>query len=282
MKNGLVLEGGGMRGLFSEGVFDTMLAADISFDGIIGVSAGALFGCNYKSRQKGRALRYNCLLKDDPRYMGLRAFLSTGDIVGAEFAYHVVPFEIDVFDFEAYRSNPVEFWVVCTDIENSKPVYHRLDDFGHEDLEWLRASASMPLASKVVRIGNNVLLDGGMMDSIPLRQFQQMGYERNVVILTQPRGYTKQPSHLTWLFRLFCRKYPQIADIMKRRHEMYNSQLEYVLDEERKGNALLIFPDEPLNIGRTELNEEKMRFIYNKGERIGTEKMNDIKAFLGL
>ena len=278
--NGLVLEGGGMRGLFTAGVLDTMMDENLVFDGMIGVSAGALFGCNYKSRQKGRALRYNINLRNDPRYMGLRTLLKTGNIVGPEFAYHVVPFEIDKFDSETFRSNPMEFWMVCTDIVNGKPVYHKMEEFNHHELEWMRASASMPLVSTPVEIDGYTMLDGGMINSIPLEAFQNMGYDRNIVILTQPLGYKKKQMKIIWMFKHFCKKYPKIGEIMERRFEMYNAQLDYIEQESRKGNTLLIYPEEALRIGRTEADEKKMRRAYSLGCKKADELMLQIKDFL--
>lgn len=280
MKKGLVLEGGGLRSLFTSGILDVMLEHDITFDGLIGVSAGAIFGCNYKSKQIGRGLRYNIALMNTPNYMGLKTFIKTGNIVNADFAYHVVPFEIDVFDGETFKKNPIDFWMVMTDIETGESVYHQMKEFTHEELEWMRASASMPLVSKPVEIDGRKMLDGGMTNSIPLEAFQQMGYERNVVILTQPQSYYKKPSRINWLFKVFCRKYPKIAEIMKRRYIMYNSQLDFIHKEEQKGNTLLIYPEEPLNIGRTEMNEEKMRRVYDMGREKGEQMLQQIKDFL--
>lgn len=280
MKNGLVLEGGGLRGMFTSGVIDALLEEEVSFDGMIGVSAGALFGCNYKSRQKGRALRYNIELKKDPRYMGLRSLLKTGDIVGAEFSYHVVPFEIDVFDGAAFEANPMDFWLVATDIMTGKPVYHQMKEFNHEELEWMRASASMPAVSRPVEIDGQLLLDGGMTDAIPLRAFQDRGYERNVVVLTQPAGYYKKKTKLAWIIRKLTKKYPLVGEIMAHRHEMYNRELEYITQQAKAGNTLLIYPEEPLKIGRTELSEKKMRRIHRQGYDVAKAMMQEIKDFL--
>ena len=282
MKTGLVLEGGGMRGLFSAGVMDVMMEHFIRFDGIVGVSAGASFGCNYKSHQVGRVLRYNVRFKDDPRYMGLRSLLRTGDLVAAEFSYHTLPKELDVFDFEAYNNDPAEFHVVCTDVETGEPVYHRLDQMNDEGLEWIRASASMPLVSKPVSIGGKLLLDGGISDSIPLRYFQEQGFERNLVILTQPKGFYKKKTKLMPLFHLFASRYPAIVEAMSRRHLMYNEELAYLEEQERLGQILLIYPQDALPIGRTEQNEQKMRHIYAMGRAKAEEMLPQIQAFVKL
>ena len=280
MKTGLVLEGGGMRGLFSAGVMDVMMEHGIRFDGIVGVSAGATFGCNYKSHQPGRVLRYNIRFKDDPRYMGLRSLLRTGDLVEAEFSYHTMPNELDVFDRETFRNDPTEFYVVCTDVETGEPVYHRIDVMEDEGLDWIRASASMPLVSRPVALDGRLLLDGGISDSIPLRYFQGLGFDRNVVILTQPKGYFKRRTKLMPLFHLFMRRYPAIVRAMGRRHLMYNDELSYLSEQERRGNILLICPQETLPIGRTEQKEEKMRRVYGMGRQKGLEMIQTIRDFL--
>ena len=276
MKKGLVLEGGGLRALFTAGVTDVMMENQIRFDGLIGVSAGATFGCNYKSGQVGRALRYNITFKDDPRYMSWRSFLKTGDLVGAEFSYHVLPNQLDIFDYEAYCQNPMEFHVVCTDAETGEAVYKRLDIMDDDGLDWIRASASMPIVSRPVPLEGRKLLDGGIVNSIP----QELGFERNIVVLTQPKGFFKKRTKLMPLFRLTMRKYPAIIKAMSRRHLMYNEQLQYLAEEEQKGNVLLIYPEDALPIGRTEQNEEKMRKVYQMGRIAAEQQLSKIKNFL--
>ena len=279
MKTGLVLEGGGMRGLFTAGVMDVMMEHGIRFDGIVGVSAGATFGCNYKSHQVGRVLHYNIRFKDDPRYMGLRSLLRTGDLVGAEFSYHTLPNELDVFDCETFNSDPTEFHVVCTDATTGEPVYHRIDKADDEALDWIRASASMPLVSRPVPLDGRLLLDGGISDSIPLRYFQGQGFGRNVVILTQPKGFYKKKTKLMPLFHLFMRRYPAIIEAMGRRHLMYNDELAYLEAQEATGNILLIYPQDTLPIGRTEQDETKMRRIYAMGRAKAESLLPEITGF---
>ena len=280
MKKGLVLEGGGMRGLFTTGVMDVMMEHGIRFDGIVGVSAGATFGCNYKSHQPGRVLRYNVRFKDDPRYMGLRSLLRTGNLVGAEFSYHTLPQELDVFDAETFCSDPAEFHIVCTDVETGEPVYHRIDEIDDEAFDWIRASASMPLVSRPVNLDGRLLLDGGISDSIPLRYFQALGFGRNIVILTQPKGFFKKKTKLMPLFHLFMRRYPAIIRAMARRHLMYNDELSYLAEQERQGSILLIYPQETLPIGRTEQDEQKMRRVYAMGRAKAEEMLQEIETFI--
>ena len=279
MKRGLVLEGGALRGLFSAGVIDVMMENGIDYDGVIGVSAGSNFGCNYKSRQPGRVIRYNVRFANDPRYMGLRSLITTGDLVGAEFAYHYMPLQLDVFDIATFESDPMEFYLVCTDCLTGEPVYYRMDKVDYDSLEWLRASASMPLVTRPVKVGGRVLLDGGISDSIPLKHFQDMGFDRNVVVLTRPRSYRKEPTKL-WPYRLLMRRYPAITQAMARRHEMYNSQLDYVEREEQAGRIFVIAPEQDLPIGRVEMNVEKMNAVYNIGRETAIALLPRLKEFL--
>ena len=279
MKRGLVLEGGALRGLFSAGVIDVMMENGIDYDGVIGVSAGSNFGCNYKSRQPGRVIRYNVRFANDPRYMGLRSLITTGNLVGAEFAYHYRPLQLDVFDIATFESDPMEFYLVCTDCLTGEPVYYRMDKVDYDSLEWLRASASMPLVTRPVKVGGHVLLDGGISDSIPLKHFQDMGFDRNVVVLTRPRSYRKEPTKL-WPYRLLMRRYPAITQAMARRHEMYNSQLDYVEREEQAGRIFVIAPEQDLPIGRVEMNVEKMNAVYNIGRETATALLPRLKEFL--
>ena len=274
-----MLEGGAMRGLWTAGVTDVMMEHDIWPDGLIGVSAGAAFGCNYKSRQIGRAIRYNTRFAKDARYSGMRSLLTSGDYFNAKFGYHVVPYQYDIFDIQAFEQNPLEFTIVCTDVETGKPVYHKMDHVDHDELEWLRASASMPLASKVVRVGGRKLLDGGVGDSIPLAYFEKQGYHRNIVILTQPAGYQKKHLKLMPLMRLALHKYPHFLKAMDERHQMYNYQLEYVANAERLGRCLVIRPDEKIPIGHISHKPEQMRHVYKLGRKVGERYIDRIKAF---
>lgn len=279
MKKGLVLEGGAMRGLWTAGVTDVMMEHDIRPDGLIGVSAGAAFGCNYKSRQVGRAIRYNTRFARDKRYSGLWSLLTSGDYFNANFGYHVVPYEYDLFDTKAFEENPMQFIVVCTDVLTGQAVYHDMQHVSYEELEWLRASASMPLVSKVVEVEGHKLLDGGVSDSIPLSYFESIGYDRNVVILTQPLGYRKAPSKLMPLMRLSLRKYPQFVKAMSERYSMYNKQLEYVAQAEAKGRCLVIRPDEKIPIGHISHDAEQMRRVYEIGRQVGERYIEKIKEF---
>ena len=281
MKRGLVLEGGAMRGLWTAGITDVMMEHDIWPDGLIGVSAGAAFGCNYKSRQIGRAIRYNMRFAKDSRYSGIRSLLTTGDYFNAEFDYHIVPKQYEIYDDDAFNRNPMEFIVVCTDVETGEAVYQPLTEANYDTYEWIRASASMPLVSKVVSIQRRKLLDGGVADSIPLAYTESRGYDRNVVVLTQPLGYQKEHNRLMPLMRLALRRYPEMIKALDYRHIMYNKQLEYVAQAEREGRCLVIRPDTKIPIGHISHNPQQMQHVYQIGRAIGERYIERIKDFWG-
>ena len=279
MKKGLVLEGGAMRGLFTAGIIDVMMEAKVEPDGLIGVSAGAAFGCNYKSRQPGRAIRYNKRFARDKRYCSWQSWLKSGDLYNAEFGYRIIPTQYDIFDDKAFEENPMEFYCVCTDVETGKPVYKKLEKGGQLTYDWIRASASMPLASKVVELEGMKVLDGGVADSIPLEYFENIGYEKNLVILTQPDGYIKEHNKLMPLMRVALRKYPNMIEALNKRHIMYNQQLVYVYQAESTGRALVIRPEAPLPIGHISHNPDDMQRIYDIGRQTGMKFIERIKAF---
>ena len=282
IRTGLVLEGGALRGLYTMGIVDVLIENNLHFDGLIGVSAGAAFGCNYLSRQPGRVLRYNQRFSHDWRYCSLRSWLRTGDLFGAEFAYHHVPQQLDRFDFETFKASPTDFYMVCTDVETGRAVYQKAEqEMSIDELcEWIRASASMPLVSRIVEIGGRKLLDGGVSDSIPLRYFQEIGFQRNVVILTQPRDYVKQPTSFMPLMRLALRKYPHMLSALMHRHEMYNAQLRYLEEQEKLGQTLVIAPERKLKINHTSHDPAIMQEVYDMGKQQGLAELNRIKAFL--
>lgn len=279
MKTGLVMEGGAMRGMFTAGVTDVMMENGIEFDGAIGVSAGAVFGCNYKSHQPGRVIRYNKKYCADPRYVSFRSLLKTGDLYGAKFCYETLPGELDIFDTETFQRSPMEFYVVCTDVETGKPVYHRCERGDAEDIQWLRGSASMPLVSRVVKIGERGLLDGGVSDAIPVKAFEEMGYRHNVIILTQPGDFVKRKNSMLPLMRMALRKYPNILRDMEDRHIRYNETTAYIRALEERGEALVIRPEKPLEIKQVEHDPNELQRVYEMGRREGEKRLEEIKAF---
>lgn len=280
MKKGLILEGGAMRGMFTAGVIDVMMEHDIVFDGAIGVSAGAVFGCNYKSHQIGRTLRYNTKFCQDPRYASFRSLLTTGDLYGADFCYNEIPNKLDPFDLETYQNSPMEFYVVCTDVETGKPVYQKCMTGDAHDILWMRASASMPLVSRIVEVDGYKLLDGGISDSIPIRQFQKLGYDRNIIVLTQPLDYVKPKNQMVPLLRVMMRKYPNLVRTMRFRHDIYNATTAYIRKLEQKGRVLVIRPEAPLGIARVEHDPKELTRVYQLGRDVAEKRLEEMQTFL--
>lgn len=280
-KIGLVLEGGAMRGLFSAGVMDIMMEHGIHIDGIVGVSAGACFGCNYVSGQKGRAIRYNKQFAGDKRYCGFGSLLRTGNYYNAEFTYHVVPIKYDAFDTPAFEKSPIEYHVVCTNVATGQAHYQLCQEGSHSLFEWIRASASMPLVAQMVEMEGEKYLDGGITDSIPLEFFQKRGYTKNIVVLTQPEGYQKKPMSLLPLMKWKYRKYPNLIKVLENRHEMYNAQLEYVKAEEKAGRCIVIRPKFSIEVGHFTISPDEMQRIYDLGREAASEKIDQMKEYLG-
>lgn len=280
MKKGLIMEGGAMRGMFTAGVTDVMMENEISFDGAVGVSAGAAFGCNYKSGQIGRAIRYNRKYCNDKRFAGMGSLIRTGNLFNTEFAYGEVPLKYDVFDFDTYEKNPMEFYVVCTDIETGRAVYHRYEGLNDHGFDWIRASASLPLVSQIVEIDGMKLMDGGMADSIPIRFFEEKGYDRNIVILTQPKDFVKKKNSMMPVIKVKYRKYPNLVETVENRHIVYNQTLSYIDERERQGEVLVIRPEESLNIGKVEKNPDKLQEVYEAGRSIAESRIDEIREYL--
>lgn len=280
MRKGLILEGGALRGLFTAGVIDVMMENGIKFDGLVGVSAGAAFGCNYKSCQPGRVIRYNKRYAHDWRYCSVRSLLKTGDIFGAEFDYHTLPDKLDKFDVATFDESSMKFYAVCTDLTTGEPVYKLLMHHGYEFNEWIRASASMPLASRIVEVEGRKLLDGGISDSIPLRFFEQQGYDRNVVVLTQPLGFIKKPNPMMPLIRLQLYRYPQFLKAAAERHVMYNNETEYVLQREKAGKVFVIRPNSILPIKHITHDPALMQKVYENGRNAMLPRLSELMAFL--
>lgn len=278
---GLVLEGGSMRGMFSAGIMDVFMENGIEFDGAVGVSAGAVFGCNYKSKQIGRAIRYNKRFCNDPRYASFRSLVKTGDIYGADFCYRRIPDELDIFDTETFRNNPMDFYVVATDMDTGKPIYHKCKYGGKEDIEWMRASASMPLVSRIVKIGKYSLSDGGTSDSIPVKFMIRKGYDKIVVILTQPKGFVKKKNKLIPVIKVTMRDKPNFIKAVSERHKMYNKTLSCIEKLEEKGRIFVIRPPQALDIGAVEHNPEELERVYRLGRETGEKYLSEVKSYLG-
>ena len=280
MKTGLIMEGGAMRGMFTAGVLDVLMENGLVTDGAIGVSAGAVFGCNYKSHQIGRVIRYNTEYCNDKRYASFKNLVKTGNLYSEQFCYHEVPEKLDPFNEAAFAASPMDFFVVCTDVKTGEPIYHKCRKGDAEDVLWMEASASMPLAAKIVKIGHYGLLDGGVADSIPVRFFESTGYKRNLIILTQPKGYIKKKNKFLPAIRAKYFRYPAFVEAVADRHERYNETLSYISMLEQAGKDYVIRPPIPLEIGAMERDPAQLRRVYETGRAVAQIQVEKIRDFL--
>lgn len=279
MSLGIVLEGGGMRGLYTAGVLDQFLATGIQAQGMVTVSAGALFGINYASQQQGRTLRYNLKYIGDKRYISLHNLLRTGDIVNKEFAFHTLPYELDVFDQAAFARSGIDFYATVTNVETGEPEYVLIKD-GFAQMEALSASGSMPFVSKIVEYSGHKYLDGGVSDSIPVQRALELGHDKLIVILTRPLDYRKTKSN-TQLADLFYRRYPAFGQRLKTRHQNYNETVEQIIELEKQGRLFVIRPSQTIPIKRLEQDPGKLQAMYDLGAGDAQQIMGRLENYLG-
>lgn len=280
MTTGLLLEGGAMRGLYTAGVLDIFMQNNISIDGIIGVSAGALFGMNYKSKQMGRVLRYNKRFASNKNYMGLHSLITTGNIMNKDFCFNRLVNDLDPVNFEAYKNGKEDFYAVVTNMATGKAEYIKIDDLKKEDqMEYLRASGSMPFLSKPVIVNGKSYLDGGIADSIPIKKLMDMGYDKNIVVLTRPEGYRKKKSN-TFIPQMYYGKYPNLTEAINNRYQVYNQQLDMITDLEAAGEIFVLRPSRFVNIQRIERDLEKIQEMYDLGREDALKKMDALGVYL--
>ncbi|WGE88865.1 patatin-like phospholipase family protein [Actinobacillus arthritidis] len=279
MKVGLVLEGGAMRGMFTAGVLDVFLDEQIQIDGAVTVSAGALFGINYPSKQKGRVLRYNLKYLSDKRYMGPHSLLTTGNIVNRDFAFYELPFTLDPFDQTTFTQSQCDFWVTLTNVETGEAEYVKITD-AFAQMEAFRATSAMPMVSKMVEIDGKKYLDGGIADSIPLQKCIELGYNKIIVVLTRPLDYRKKPSSSA-IFKWFYRQYPKLIERWQNRYAEYNQSVEQVIKLNEQQQIFVIRPSQSLAISRLEKDPNKLKAMYNLGIQDAQALIPALKAFLG-
>ena len=282
MKSCLILEGGAKRGIYTAGVLDVLLENNIITDGVIGVSAGAIHGCGYVSRQIGRGIRYNLKYNDDYRFMSLKSWLKTGNMVDTEFAYHELPEKLDIFDNQTFKNSKTKFYVTCTNLKTGKAEYVLCPDMSGKYMDYLRASASMPFVSKIVKIDGNLYLDGGIADSIPLKAAFDLGYNKNIVVQTRPDGYRKKPAKFVWLAKLIYRNFPKFIEAFTHRPEMYNQELDNIKNLAEQGKIFVIKPSRFINIKHAETNPEPIKAMYNLGREDAEKQLTELKKFLAV
>lgn len=278
-KTCLVLEGGAMRGMYTAGVLDTLMENNIKVDAIIGVSAGALFGINYKSCQKGRAYRYNMKYLNNKNYMGIYSFIKTGNIMNKDFCFNKLVNELDKFDYETFKNNNTKFYVVVTNLETGAPEYHELTDLkDYKQMEFLRASGSMQYVSHIVTIDKSKYLDGATGDSIPIKYMESLGYNKIIVVGTRPTGYQKkyrkQPS------KIFYKDYPKFIESLNNRSKIYNETLNYISKKSQNRETIFLCPSKDLKIKRLEKNKNKLTKLYNLGKEDTLKELQNINNYL--
>ncbi len=279
MRVGLVLEGGAKRGIYTAGVLDVMLEHGLLADGVFGVSAGAIHGCSYVSKQIGRSIRYNMKYGNDYRFMSFKSLFLSGNMVDTQFCYHDLPEKLDPYDNDAFMKSGIEFYAVCSNVESGKPEYIKCKDM-FADIDYIRASASMPLVSQIVEVGGKKLLDGGIADSIPLKAAENHGFEKNIVVLTRPQGYRKKKASLKWLIAWAYRKYPNFVKAFENRHKMYNDELDYIEKQEKAGKILVIRPSRLVKISKMEQNLDIVREMYDLGRSDALKMIDKIEKYM--
>ena len=280
MSVGLVLEGGAMRGLYTAGVLDIFMDNGIKVDGIIGTSAGVLFGVNYPSNQRGRALRYNKKYAPSGNYMGIRSLITTGNIINKQFAYYELPSKIDIFDEQAYENSGVDFYATLTNVETGKAEYVKITNaFGQ--MEALRATSAMPFVSRIVEYEGKKYLDGGVADSIPIDKCIEMGYDKIIVVLTRPLNYRKK-KYPERFARSVYRKYPKLVERINNRHADYNACVEKIAKMEKQGEIFVIRPSKLVKVKHIERDTDKLQAIYDLGAEDCARRIEDLKKYLQL
>lgn len=281
MSIALVLEGGAKRGIYTAGVLDVLLENNLMADTLIGVSAGAIHGASYVSKQVGRSIRYYMNYGNNYKFMSLRNWILTGNVVDTKFCYYELPEVLDPFDHETFENSKTKFYAVCSNVETGNAEYILCKEL-KRSITYLRASASLPVFSKIVEIDGKKLLDGGICDSIPLKASMNMGIDKNVVILTRPKGYKKKKSKFEAFTKWVYRKFPNFAKAVENRADMYNKQLEFAEAEAKKSsNVLIIRPSIDLGVKRMEKDLNKVKMMYELGRKDALDALENLKKLWG-
>jgi predicted patatin/cPLA2 family phospholipase len=277
-KCGLVLEGGGTRAIYTSGVLDAFMENDITFPYVIGVSAGSCNGASYLAKSIHRQHDITIKYSGDKRYMGLGNLLKTGEFLGSEWIFNELSYDISPLDQDTFDKSNSVFCCVVTNAKTGKAEYLYPDSLRERGCPEIRASCSLPIVTKGCEIGGELYFDGGLVDSIPLERAMQDGCQKAVVILTQHKGYVKQP--MNQKLKKAFKKYPKIGEVALNRHTMYNNQLEYVHELESQGLAYVIQPSTPLECGTLEKETAKLESIYQLGYTKGLKVIDEVKSFM--
>jgi len=276
----LVLEGGGLRGVYTSGVLRLFMDRGIFFPYVIGVSMGACNAANYVSRQPERNRIVNIRYVNDPRYLSYLRLLMGGELFGMEFIFDTIPNSLVPFDYETFRGSDTTCVTVVTDCATGTPLYFEKDELGENYLSVLQASTCLPFIARPVRFNGRVLMDGGISDSVPIRRSIDDGNTRHVLILTRPKGYRKKPSPIGRIARLRYPRLPGLYEALARRHIGYNETMDRIDGMEQRGEAFVIRPRSELPVGRIERNREKLYLTYDQGYRDASDSYDELHRYL--
>ena len=274
-KSALVLEGGGMRGVFTCGVLDYLMDNKISFPYSVGVSAGACNGLSYMSHQRGRGKYSNIDLLAKYKYMGIRPFLKGRGLIDQKLLFHRFPDRILPYNYKAYAENPNRFEMVTTDCLSGRPCYWEEKVDERRIIDIVKASSSLPYACPIIYVDGKPMLDGGIVDSIPLQRAYDEGYENCVVVLTRNKGYRKSDKEVI-VPRFIYKEYPRLRVALRNRNKVYNAQLEMVERLEDEGKIKVIRPLKPIVVDRMETNVRKLTDLYEEGYECARKKFQGI------
>lgn len=276
---GLVVEGGGMRGVYTAGVLDYFMEKNLYFDDCYGVSAGACHISSYISKQIGRSMKVTLDYINDKRYCSINSLIKTGDMFGVEMLYDLIPNKLELYDYDTFNKFKGNFYSVVTNCNTGKAEYMKIKDM-KKDIIAVRASSSLPLLSRVVEINGEKYLDGGITDSIPIKKSIEDNHRKNVVILTRDKTYRKKKSSFSPIFKLKYRKYPNLVNAIENRYKMYNNTLDFIEEKVKTGEVFVIQPKEPVHISRVEKDKTKLKELYDKGYNDAKECYEDLIKFI--
>ena len=276
---GLVVEGGGMRGVYTAGVLDYFMEKNLYFDDCYGVSAGACHISSYVSKQIGRSIKVTLDYINDKRYCSVNSLIKTGDMFGVEMLYDLIPNKLELYDYDTFNKFKGNFYSVVTNCKTGKAEYMKIKDM-KKDIIAVRASSSLPLLSRIVEINGKEYLDGGITDSISIKKSIKDGHKKNVVILTRDKTYRKSKPKFLSFFKLKYKKYPNLVKAIENRYKMYNETLDFIEEEKAKNKVFIIQPKLPVKISRIEKDKDKLKALYNQGYEDAKEIYEDLMKFL--
>ncbi len=279
-KVGLVLEGGGMRGVYTSGILDFFMDKKLYFPYVIGVSMGACNAASYISKQRGRNKVININYVNDRRYLSYRSLIRKKGLFGMDFIFEEIPNNLEIFDFNTFASAKEKFVIGATDCNSGKPVYFEKNQCNDNVLQVIRASSSLPLLNHIVNYRDFELLDGGISDPIPIKKSIKDGNSKNVIILTRNRGYVKKPFKLKLLLKIMYPKYAGLINALINRYKIYNETIEYIEKLEKEEKVFVIRPSEMLQVSRIERDKNKLTYLYDQGYKEANKSYDKLQKWI--